>query len=87
MRQSREFAAIALWATAIASMIYGTIDSVQESHIAIPLAWGIFLAIAACVPTVWAIMQRELEQEDVTVERIAGVVDALHEAKRDLHSV
>lgn len=84
-KMSREFAACALWATALMLMIFGTSDSVRDNHTSAWLAWGLFAAIVACVPTGWALVKREFEeQESVTIEQITTTVDALHHARADV---
>jgi hypothetical protein len=83
-KQTREFAACVLWTAAMVCMAFGTVESVREGHNSIALGWGIFLGLVAVVPTGWAILDRSHRREDVTVERIIEVVDALHKGRREL---
>lgn len=85
MKMPREFTACALWVAAALLMCFGTVDSIQESRNMPLLAWGIFLAVVACVPTGWCIVKRETENHDeVNVEQIVEVVDALHQGRKDV---
>lgn len=85
MKQKRELFACGLWVAAVAFMTFGTMDAARDGHTTSVLAWGIFLGLAALVPTFWCIVERLcLVEDDVTVEQIASVVDALHDAKKDV---
>lgn len=84
MKMPRELTACALWVASLACMAFGSIDSGRVGHPSPVLAWGIFLAVVACVPTGWCILQRERGRatvEDPTVEHIIEVVDALHQGR------
>lgn len=79
MRQIREMIACGLWTAAVAMMTFGTIDSVRDGHTSAFLAWGVFLAVTACVPTGWCIVKREsIKREEVTLDHVIEVVDVLH---------
>lgn len=85
MNQPRvEITACAFWVAALSLMGFGTIDSMRDNHTSPFLAWGLFCAIVACVPTGWAILCRVHEGEDTSVEHIIEVVDALHQGKGEL---
>lgn len=82
MKQIRDLFACGLWVAAVAFMTFGTIDAVRDNRTTPVLAWGIFLAVAACVPTGWCIVDRLCtRQDDVTVDHIIEVVDALHDSR------
>lgn len=84
MRQSRgEIAACTLWAAALSFMTFGTFDSSRVHHNSPLLAWGIFLGMAALIPSAVVVAKWALNHDDgVTLERIVEVVDALHGDKR-----
>ena len=84
MKPTRGITASALWAAAIICMVIGTFDSLATGQNTPALAWGIFFAIAACVPTGCAIVERLGRSQEETVEQIVEVVDALHQGRRDL---
>lgn len=77
----RELAACALWVAALTFMIFGTIETLQEGRPSPALAWALFLAIGALVPTGWCLLRRECGVRDTEVERIVEIVDTLHEAR------
>lgn len=86
MEMPRGYIACVLWVLALTLMVYGTLDYHRDGTPA-GFAWGVFVALVATTVTTWAGIERccqVREQEDVTVEQIAHVVDALHEAKRDV---
>jgi hypothetical protein len=87
MKMPREITAAVLWVAALALMGFGTLDTERLGHNSAFLAWGVFLAVVALVPTGWCILASVQEDHAVDVEQIIGIVDALHEAKRDIHSV
>lgn len=85
MEKSREFIACGLWVLATALMVFGSFDYPRQ-HTPAGFAWGVFAGVMAGTLTVWMVVERccYRQEEDVTVEQIAQVVDALHDAKRDV---
>lgn len=85
MKQKRDLFACGLWVAAVACMTFGTIDSVRNHHNSPVLAWGVFFAVLACVPTGWGIVEQICaHNDDVDLDHIIEVVDALHEGRRDV---
>jgi hypothetical protein len=62
MKMPREVTACAFWVAALALMLFGSIDSIRAGHPSAFLAWGLFCAVVACVPTGWCIIHREIEK-------------------------
>lgn len=86
MKMPRDITACALWVAALACMSFGSIDTAREGHNSVYLAWGLFIALAACVPTGACIVRKEFDKrEEASVDHIVEVVDALHQGRRDLH--
>lgn len=87
MPHKRELTACSLWIAALVFMFFGTLTTTEQGHPSPALAWALFMAIIALVPTVWCLMERmKPELDDGEVERIIGVVEALHGERGDLHS-
>ena len=84
-KMPRGYIATALWVAATALMVYGTLDYRRDGTPA-GFAWGLFVMGVAATVTVTDFMQRccRNPEDDVTVEQIAEVVDALHDAKKDV---
>jgi hypothetical protein len=87
MKMPREITAATLWVAAFALMFFGSLDTERIGHNSAFLAWGIFLGVIALVPTMLCILQWERGEREIDVDRIAEVVDALHDARQDMHSV
>ena len=86
MRQSRgEILAGALWVAALSFMVFGTLDSARVGHNSEYLAWGLFLAVVAVVPSVVVVAKWAASRSDgESLERIVEVVDALHDGRKDV---
>lgn len=84
-KMPRGYVACSLWVVALALMVYGTLDYQRDGTPA-GFAWGLFTSLVATTVTTWANVERccQRQNEDVTVETIAEVVDALHNAKNDV---
>lgn len=76
---SRGYIACGLWVAALALMLYGTFGVDLTARL-VALAWGVMLAQAAMLFTLLA---RERLRE-VSVERIAEVIDAVRAGERDV---
>lgn len=86
MEKMRSYAACGLWVLATVLMVYGTLDYHRDGTPA-GFAWGVFSGLLATTVTTWGNVERccqQREHDDVTIEQIAEVVDALHEAKLDV---
>lgn len=86
MNISRGHIACGLWVLAASLMVYETLNYGRDQTPA-GFAWGVFVSVIAMTVTTIASMERYLRQQkedDVTVEQIAEVVDALHDAKKDV---
>jgi hypothetical protein len=81
---SRDQLACALWVAALSLMVFGSLDTERLGRCSAFLAWGVFVAVVACVPTGLCILAREREKDETSVERIVEVVDALHEGRREV---
>lgn len=71
-------------------MCFGSLDTERAGHNSPLLAWGLFLAIVACVPTGWCIVDRldkKRSEVDPTISRIIDVVDALEEERKGVRHV
>lgn len=79
---TREFIVCTLWTAALVVMIFGTIDSLREGHNSLALAWGIFLSVAALTVTCWALIRRHHTEQEISVERVIEISDALHAGRR-----
>ena len=82
MRMPREIIACGLWVASLALLTFGTMDTLRVGSPSPFLAWGLWLEGLAFVPTGSLVIRRECErrkdEEAVTVQQIAEVVDALH---------
>lgn len=76
-----------LWTAALVVMIFGTFDAVREGHNSVALAWAIFLSVVAQASTTWMVVRRHHIEQEISVERVVEIVDALHSDKRDLSRV
>lgn len=85
MKMPREVTACALWVAASALMMFGSLDTERAGHNSPFLAWGVFCAIIAVVPTVMSLLDRTRSRhEEETVEHIIEVVDALHAGRSEV---
>jgi hypothetical protein len=81
----REFAACVFWTAAFVVMVFGTAAAASRGEgDRIALCWGVFLAIAAHQLTSWAIIRTHHAEQEVSVEKVVEIVDALHTPRRDL---
>lgn len=85
MKQKRELFACGLWVAAVALLVFGTIDSIQRHRNEPLLAWGLFVALVALVPTGWCLLERICQRDDdTTITRVIEVVDALHDGRENV---
>ena len=77
---SREFIACVVWTFAASVMSFGTIvamvDGTGDGRVA--MGWGLFLAVVAHQIVGWAVVRRHHSEQELSVERIVEIVDALH---------
>lgn len=85
MKKTRDLFACGLWVVAVTLMTFGTFAYSRSDHTTPLLAWGLFSGVMACVPTGWSIIEKLCDrQEQTSVEHIVEIVDALHQARRDV---
>lgn len=71
----------ALWSLSLLAMVMGTLDRGEQ----IPwLAWGVYLGVAACVPTGWWVVDSQCRRNRIQVEHLAQIMAA--EAQRQYNS-
>jgi uncharacterized membrane protein len=88
MPHKRELAACSLWIAALSLLAFGTMTTERIGTPSPFLAWGLFVALIAVVPTGWVLVEREIEEHEVDIEAMAKVMDALGDAResvRHLH--
>lgn len=81
---SRGYAAAGLWVLAATLMVYETLNYGRDQTPA-GFAWGVFVSVIAATVTISQAIERYCRQDDdVTIEQVTEIVDALHGAKKDV---
>lgn len=82
---SRGHIACGLWVLAATLMIYETLNYGRDGTPA-GFAWGVFMSVIAATVTTSATIERccSRQEDDVTIEQVTEIVDALHSAKTDV---
>lgn len=76
----RDFIACIVWTVAASIMVFGTLIAADKGATdgRVALSWGLFLAVVAHQIVGWAVLRRHHSEQEVSVERIVEIVDALH---------